>query len=790
MIKNYLKLGFRNLVKNKLSSSINIAGLALAVGCCMVVFTFFDWSMHLDTFHRKINNLFVIERLSSQNGDSQLWGDAPAPMGPMLKSEFQQIKDVVRLSNTGVIVKRGDDVFNQHVTFADDGFYKMFDFPVKWGSKKDFTNQDGIVLTEELSDKLFGKENPTGKTINVTFNKDSVQTLVNFTVKGVFDKMPREASFYFQAIVPYSKMLALGLDKPGDWGRHTGITFIEADNEAALGPVKKAADKYLKLYNAANADNKIVGFNFQPLRTMNFHSYKVNNNQFNSTHIAAYLMLLVIGLATLLLVYFNYMNIAIAAASTRLKEIGIRKVMGSQRKQIIFQFIIENVILCTIAILVGLLLAKFVFLPLFSQIVNVDLTQNLFDNYRTWVALLLLIFISAISGAAYPSIYISAFNPINIMKGNSKTGSNNRFRKVLLGLQFFLTFLAISTAVAFMQETKFIKARPWGYDPSNTVVVNLDKSASYTVFKNNLKGAGNTVAVTGSVETLGYYTKQLVVNIEGQPQTVKSISALPGFATQMGIKINKGRDLSEAFQADATNAVLVNQAFMKQMHWTTAVGKTVKYNGHIYSVVGEVNDFHYDDFQTPIGPLLLMGCKPADVNSVYVKTNPALFSNAHAGIGLLWKEDNPNLPFEYHYQEAVFDGYFNGFIQVSQVLAGASIVMIIISVTGIFGLALLILGKKMKEISVRKVLGAGIGHVIFLINKEFLFALGFAVLVGFPFSWWMTGNMLNILVPDSTVSFLPLFLAFFSLVAMTGISVSWHIFKAHTANPTQYLKEE
>ena len=613
---------------------------------------------------------------------------------------------------------------------------------------------------------------------------------MNFTVKGVFDKIPRESSFYFQAIVPYSKMLALGIDKPGDWAQNTSITFIEANNEAALAPVKNAAAQYVKLYNAANPDNKIVGFNFQPLATMNFHSYKVNNNQFDSTHIVAYLMLLVIGLATLLLVYFNYMNIAIAAASSRLKEIGIRKVMGSQRKQIIFQFIIENLILCTVAISVGLLVAKFIFLPLFSQVVNVDLTQDLFNNYRTWVALVLLIIVSALSGAAYPSIYISAFNPINIIKGNSKTGSNNRFRKSLLGFQFFLTFLAISTALAFMQEAKFIKARPWGYDPSNNVVVNLDKSASYAVFKDKLKSANNIIAVTGSVEGLGNYTKQLVVNIDGEKRTVKSISALPGFATQMGIKINKGRDLSEAFQTDAANSVLVNQTFMKQMHWSTAVGKTVNYNGRNYTVVGQVNDFHFDDFQTPIGPLVVMGCKPADVNSVYVKTSPALFSNAHAGIANIWKQANPNLPFEFHYQEAVFDNYFNGFVQVSQVLAGASVVMIIISVTGIFGLALLILGKKMKEISVRKVLGAGMGNVIFLINKEFLYAIGFAALAGFPVSWWLTGNLFNILAPDSKVSFSPLVLAFFSLVAMTAVSVSWHIYKAHTANPTKYLKDE
>ena len=790
MIKNYFKLGVRNLIKNKLPSAINILGLALAVGCCMVVFTFFDWSMHMDTFHHKINNLFVIERISSQNGNNQLWGNSPSPLGQALKSEFPQIKDVVRLSRSGVIIKRGDNVFNQEVTFADNDFYKMFDFPVKWGNKKTFSDYDGIVLTEQLSDKLFGKENPTGKTISVTFFKDSSEAAVNFIVKGVFEKLPREASFGFQAIAPHTRMQTLGLDKPEDWKQHADITFIEADNEAALSPIKKAAGKYVKIYNAANPDNNIVDFNFQPLSSMNFHSYKVNNDQFNSTHIAAYLMLLVIGLATLLLVYFNYMNIAIASASTRLKEIGVRKVMGSRRKQIIFQFIFENILLCMVATFLGLILAKLIFLPLFSRIANIDLTENLFSNYRTWIVLLLLIIVSALSGAAYPAIYISAFNPINIIKGNSKIGSNNRFRKTLLGFQFFLTFLAISMALAMMQETRFIKGRPWGYNPGNEVVVNLGKSASYATFKDKLKGANNILGVTGSVETLGYYTKQIVVNIDGQKQTVRSISALPGFATRQGIKIEKGRDLSEAFQTDETNAVLVNQAFMKEIHWTTALGKTIDYNGNHYSVVGETNDFHYDDFHAPVSPLLLMGCKPTEVNSVYIKTTPALFSNAHDDIRKIWKEINPNLPFEYHYQAAVFDSYFDGFVQVSQVLAGASIVLIIISVTGIFGLALLILGKKMKEISVRKVLGAGRGNVVFLINKEFLFAIGFAVLVGFPFSWWVTGSLFNILAPDSRISFLPLTLACVSLLIMTAISVSWHIYKANTANPAQYLREE
>ncbi|MDB5016336.1 MAG: hypothetical protein JWQ84_1168 [Mucilaginibacter sp.] len=790
MIRNYFKLGFRNLLKNRLSSSINILGLALAVGCCLVVFQFFDWSMHMDNFHHKINNLFVIEKVSEKNGSQQLWGDSPSPMGPMLKADFPQIKNITRVNYTGVIIKQGDNVFRESITFVDDAFYKMFDFPVKWGNKQHFTDPDGIVLTDVMSEKLFGKSNPIGKNVSVRFNNNGQETITNFTVKGVFDKQPTESSWYFSALVPHSKMVALGMNKPGDWSQGTDITFVEAVNEAALASVNNQSKKYLQLYNAANKDYRIAAFHFQPLKSMNFHAWKVSNQRFASTQLAGYIMLLVIAIATLLLVYFNYMNIAIASASTRLKEIGVRKVMGSSRKQIIVQFILENLILCTIAVIVGLFLAKFIFLPWFSQIAHVELGEKIFTNYRTWAALFTLIIISALSGAAYPSFYISAFKPVNIIKGNSKMGGNNRFRKSLLGFQFFLTFLAISTAIAFIQETKHIKVRPWGYTPANTVVVTLDKSANFEAFKDELKNSNNVKSVTGSVQSLGQYTKQLIINTEGKDQTVQSISALPGFATQLGIIVARGRDLSEQFETDKTSAVLVNQAFLKQMHWATGIGKNIEYQNHKYQIVGEVNNFHYENFLAPVGPMVIMGCKPADINYVYVKTSPGLFSNAHTAVEKVWKTVNPNLPFEYYFQDTVFDGYFNGFSQVGEILGNASLIMVFISISGIFGLALLILGKKMKEISVRKVLGAGIGNIIFLINKEFIFAIGFALLFGLPISFWLTGNLFHILSPDSTASFVPLILSFISLILMTAISVSWHIYKANTSNPTVYLKNE
>jgi len=280
MIKNYIKLGFRSLEKNKLSSIINILSLGLAVGCCMVVFEFIYWGTHMDNFHHKLNNLFVIERLTRQNGNEQLWGDSPAPIGPMLKNDFMQVKDIARVNDEDVIIKRDDNVFRETVTFADNALYQMFDFPVKWGNKANFTGPDGIVLTSDLSEKLFGDENPVGRNVNIRFIVDGRPKAENFTVKGVFDKRPDEASWYFSALIPYEKQIALGLAKPGDWSKSTGITFIEANNEASLKPVAAQIKKYLGLYDKANPYNKIIGFHIQPLKGMSFHAFHVNNRRF------------------------------------------------------------------------------------------------------------------------------------------------------------------------------------------------------------------------------------------------------------------------------------------------------------------------------------------------------------------------------------------------------------------------------------------------------------------------------------------------------------------------------
>lgn len=788
MLRNYLKISFRNLRKNKLSSIINISGLGLAVGCCLVVFSFLDWSFFQDTFHSKLDRLYVVEKIVAKDGNEEFRGDSPLPMAEMLKDEFPQIKNSTRIKFEEAVIKEGDYVFRESISFVDDSFYKMLDFPVKWGNTKTFTEPNSIVLTEELSEKLYGKSNSVGKSVNVRINVNGKEIIENFIVKGVFEKRPFEASFYFSALVPFQKMASIGINTSDDWSQNADITFIETENEASILPSESQSKKYLNLYNAANKDDKIIKYHFQPLKTMNLHSYKLGGTRFTNTNIIGLVMLIAIAASILLLVCFNFMNIAVASASNRLKEIGVRKVMGSDRKQIIFQFILENFILCTIGVGLGLLLANALFLPWFSRIAGFDLTQKVFSNGHIWLALVALVLLTVLGGAAYPSFYISSLKPISIMKANLALGSKNRFRKVLLGFQFFLTFLGISMALAFVKENKTSRTRPWGYEPGNIVAVKLDFENSFDILSSELKNNVKVQSVSGSVLPLEW-AKELTITADGKEQAIKGLKALPNFANTMGIRIINGRNLNSTYKTDETTSVLVNQSFLKQLNWKTGIGKTIEYDNKKYLIVGEMKDFHYENFQHKIEPLILMGCSNEEVKYAYVKTEKGLLNTAHITVEDVWRKAFPNIPFDYYYQDAVFDNYFMGFTQVIQILSAASFIMIIVSITGIFGLALLILSKKMKEISVRKVLGAGMLNISYQIIKEFLFAIGVAFIIGIPISFLLTKGIFGQVTPESHVSFLPLLSTMAGLILMTIFSVSWHMYKAFVANPTQFLKD-
>lgn len=791
MFQNYLKTGWRNITKNGLATFINAVGLAMAIGCCLVVFTFVDWSFNTDSMHSLRDEIYVVERWVDQDGHVSLWGNSPEGIGPALKADFPQVANAVRVKHDNGIMKKGDQVFNEQITFVDSSFYELFDFPVKYGQVEDFMDPDGIVLIENIAEKYFGYKDPTGETISIRFKTDEKEVTAVFTVKGVLANRFNGATFFVNSLLPYQKQAILGKTDFEDWGETANITFLHLPNAEDLETIQAGVAPYTALANKADKKWTLNGFNFQPLKHITLHSFQVNYSMFFTTHIAGFIMLGLIALSLLTLVCFNYMNIAIASASTRLKEISVRKVIGGSRKQVIVQFLTENLVVCLLAIVLGIFLAQTIFLPWFNDFGQIEFEFGFFENPRLWMMIFGLVIVAALGGAGYPALYISRLDPNHIFKQKTNLGSKNRFRKILLGVQFFLTFITLFSAIAFLIEAEAIRSKSWGYRNDNIVNLSLQKGGDYSQLSQRFLQEKDVLDVTGSAHPLGKWHQRLNIEVADKTHSLEGMVVEHNYLDVMGIELLDGRTFDPNKELDQENALIVNEAFRKRMNWKEAVGEEVKIDEEVYHVIGEVRNFYFDTFDEQIKPMVIRNGQPADFKYLAIRTTPNELESMTKSGAVIWQQQYPDLPYDYFFQDAVFDQYFMAYHQVSSLLKATSILTIIISGMGLFGLAMLLLARRMKEISIRKVLGADMTGLSWEINREFFITIFIASILAAPVGSFLMSSLLG-QVNAEPVSFgpFPYIMAVVALVIMTLVSISRHIYRLAISDPTKYLRDE
>ncbi len=790
MFFKHLKIGFRNFRKNKITSTINLLGLSLAVGCCLVTFTFLDWAFHLDQFHEKLDNIVIMERVSDLKNNSRIYGTTPESLGPTLANDFSQVINFARLTNERGIFKKEENVFRENISFVDRSFFDIFDFPIKWGNEEHFDNNN-IILTEELSTKLFGSANSINQTVTIRFVNEGQEYFEKFVVSAVLEKKPKAASFYFSCLIPYSKRNSIGWQEEQNWGKEVAMTFLELDDMESLNQIIPNTQEYVNAYNQANLNDPIDHFLFQPLKNINMHAYKVYNSRFYTSHVAAYFLIFGISLSIILLVCFNYMNITLASASSRLKEIGVRKILGSNKKQIIYQFLLENIFICFLGIIIGLFLAYTLFIPWFSKLGNLDFTQELLVNTRMYLTLLGLLIFLVIGGSLYPILSVVSIKPLSLMKNLKFYSGKNLFSKILISFQFLLTILAIIISITLKSE--YIKAVkiPWKYDPQNIVVVKMDENTDYSLFKNQVLNLPNIEMVEGSVEALGSFQKQILVDAEGEKSNYMSLQVTPGFFKLNGITLDKGEDPSLLKINEGQHFAIVNQQYTFEKGWETSIGKTLKIEEIEYQIISESQNFRYESPDIPIAPIVMTLIDDSSPRRMMIKIKPTgKIQNLQEPIEKLWLASYPTIPFEYYYQDQVFDNFYNGYDQVNKILIATSFITMIIAIMGLFGLALLVMAKKMKEISIKKVLGAPNSAILYFLNKDFVIALIISSLIGLPLGFMISSNLAHQLNPDSSVSKWVFALTLGFVIALLLISVAYHSIKAIKSNPIIYLRDE
>ncbi|WP_462249881.1 ABC transporter permease [Ekhidna sp.] len=484
LFSNYLKLGMRNIRKNLVTSSINIFGLAISICFAISIFIFMDMSLNMDGYHTNGDRIYQITNYVEQDGSEELWGDSPIELGPDLASSNPSVENFSRVEFRSASVRSGADVFDELVLFVDPGYHQMFDFPMINGNKNVLNNKNHVVISKNMAIKYFSDEDPMGKELSFKFTNGVIKRL---TVGAILDKYPYNTSIAYDFYIPIDNFYDLNFENTKGWSFMTDATFILLKEGESITSIEESYDGYKELQHSSNPEWKIKSFQALPLSELSTSSYKIVGSVSGGGHPAGRIALTVISLFLLSMACFNFMNISVVGASKRLKEIALRKVMGSVKREIVKQFMVENLLQCFFALIVGALLAYFLLVPWFDYMIpEMELKfRTAYPLTLVFFLVSLLLIVGLIAGA-YPSFYIAKFDAITIFKGNQKFGSKNAFSMIMLGVQFFLAIVTVVGCFVMTEQNIYLGKKDWGYDPSGTMSIYVTGEEQYELLKNEL----------------------------------------------------------------------------------------------------------------------------------------------------------------------------------------------------------------------------------------------------------------------------------------------------------------
>ncbi len=792
MIRNYIKTAFRNLWRSRAFSVINIVGLSVGLACCMLIFLYTMDEVSYDRFNKNAENIYHLVN-SSKSPDGQVHtnsntGDIP---GPSFKRQLPEIQDFMRIQSNSYTLKRGTEVFDQPVLMVDSNFFSVFTFPMIQGTPQNALNDPhSVVLSEEIAEKYFGKQNPVGKTIDLKTD----DKFHPFTVTAVIKKSPQNSSIKIQILVPKK------LNKVDDqWMNSFENTFIVVKpgtnikqldakinrvyNTDGASQIKEAADKW-------GFKDKVT-YSLQPLLQMHTNTdYPADNGLSDASNPTYSYILTGIALFILVIACINFINLTVARSLKRAKEIGIRKVVGGQRRQLIMQFLGESLILSFIAFVLAIGLVELT-LPFFNTLANKALAFSYLLNFKLIAGYVGIFLLTGLLAGFYPALVLSGFNPVQSLYNRNQYLGKNYLSKGLVILQFTLaTFLIISTITIYSQFN-YLMNYDLGYNDKNVVSIRswgLDK-AKLQLLKNELLRDPSIKGVTA--DQGGRWGTIAHINNGQQLQfDMKHIDEdyLPMFRVPMV----KGRNFSKTMTSDSATSVLVNEAFVKMAGWKDPIGQVVDffYDKKKYSVVGIVKDYHYLSLTEKI-PAMLFSMKPDyPWGNIFVKINDANKSASLAYIQKEFKAVFPFIPYQYKFKDAEIAEQYDKESKWKQIVTFGALLTIFISCIGLFGLATLSSERRKKEIGIRKVLGASVEGIVRKLSADFLKLVIISAVIAAPAAWWAMDKWLQNYPYRIGINAWIFIFAAVLVLFIALATVSFQAIKAAIANPVNSLRSE
>jgi len=786
MLKNYIKIAWRNLLKNKGYSILNISGLAIGMAAAMLILSWVQNERSFDLFHHKKDQLFLLGNRGNWGDKLQVWFYTPKPLGPAAQAEFPEIANYSRYTDGNFLFSVGDKKLKGQGAFVDSAFLNMFDFPLVAGDKKQILKSPTeIVITQALAKRLFGKEEALGKTLKI----DSVDMV---TVSGVLADMPDNTTFRnIEFLLPWKYMEKIGYSDEY-WSNNSVQTYVEL----TPGTNKEAMNSKIKditiRHNGPDEDTEVLLHALPDwwLRSK-FENGKIVGGRIDMVHLFT-----IIASFILLIACINFMNLSTARSEKRAKEVGIRKVAGAYRVSLISQFLSESILIATLAGIIALIIT-WLALPAFGNLISRRLAVD-FGNFQFWLSVIGFILITGLLAGSFPAFFLSSFQPVKVLKGTFKQAKATFSpRKILVVVQFSIAIILIISTLVVHKQIQYAKDRENGYDKNNVVYIaeEGDVAKNSNLIKNELLRDNLAASVTrSSCPITESWSNSNGFQWEGKTPGDKTLfdrmSADEHLVKTAGLRLVVGRDMDLSQYPTDSTAVLLNESAVKAMGFKDPVGQLIQDNGIEWHVIGVVADFISRSPYDPIGPTVIEGAK-GWFNVMHIKFNPSLSTaTALAKTEAIFKRYNPNYPFAYNFVDKAYAEKFKESEQTGTMAALFAFLTIFISCLGLFGLAAYMAENRTKEIGVRKVLGASVFSITRLLSKEFAWLVLISCFVAFPVAYWAMDKFLQTYTYRISLGWGLFILAGLGALLLALLTVSSQAVKAAIANPINSLRDE
>ncbi|KAA9040900.1 FtsX-like permease family protein [Ginsengibacter hankyongi] len=808
MIRNYLKIAFRNLWKNKGFSAINIAGLAIGLATCLLMLFYVTDELSYDKFNEKADRIYRVDGDIQFGGNHFVLAVAPDPMGQVLKKDFPQVEQYVRFRGYGgLLVKKGNQNINEEkVIYADSTLFDVFTLPMIQGDPKTaLVEPNSVVITETTARKYFNSTDVVGK--NFVINDT-----VNFKITGVIKDIPSQSHFNFDFFVSLSSN---DESRQNNWVSNNFNTYIVlkkgADPKKLEAQFPSVVTKYVgpqvKQLMNINMEEFAKGGNYDtyhltPITSIHLHSNKTAELGANSSIEFVYIFSF-IAVLILLIACVNFMNLSTARSSNRAKEVGVRKVLGSLRKSLVAQFLTESVLISFIALILAIIIA-WLMLPYFNQLSGKQLGTSVFENPWLFPALIALMVVVGVIAGSYPAFFLSAFKPVEVLKGKlSKGFKGSWLRSGLVVFQFFISIALIVGTIVIYNQLKFIRSKDLGYNRNQVLIIKntfpLGNNAK--VFKDEvLQMAGvQNATMTGFLPTSEWRSDSpLFPDATLNQKTAVSAQIWrvdENYISTLDMKMIEGRNFSKDFPTDSSG-IIINESAAKLLGFKNPLNKTLYYLNNFnnnkdvtaYHILGVVKDFNFSSLRDEVTPLALMYREQN--GSISFRINTTDIPNLISNIESKWKAMAVGQPFTYSFMDDDFNKTYLSEQRTGKIFISFAIFAIFIACLGLFGLVTYAAEQRTREIGIRKVLGASVSGIVGMLSKDFLKLIIIAMLIAFPVAWWAMHTWLQHFAYRISITLRVFVIAGGISLLIALLTVSFQAIKAALANPVRNLRTE